>query len=165
MKRLPKDGVALKPGFSDTPEYRSWKAMKQRCTSPSHPAYKRYGGRGIAICDRWRFGMNGRSGFESFLSDMGPRLEGKTLDRYPNNDGNYEPSNCRWATSEQQRRSFTPGFSVHDLLRLPLSERKRAHAVLSERMKLTYQRKKQHLILSNLARSCPHQGASAPRPE
>jgi len=78
--------------------YHSWQAMKLRCYYPSQPGFKNYGARGIAVCDRWR------NSFENFLADMGERPEGKTLDRYPNNDGNYEPGNCRWATlSEQQR--------------------------------------------------------------
>jgi hypothetical protein len=68
--------------------------MQDRCDRKRHPAYERYGGRGITICDRWR-------SFENFLADLGERPEGKTLDRI-DPDGNYEPSNCRWATWEEQ---------------------------------------------------------------
>jgi hypothetical protein len=75
--------------------------MRARCNNPRHHAYEHYGGRGIKICDRW----SGEQGFENFLSDMGERPPGKTLDRYPNNDGNYEPGNCRWATSKEQARN------------------------------------------------------------
>lgn len=80
-----------------TTEYRSWDAMKQRCLNPNDQKYPRYGGRGITICDRWL------NSFESFLADMGRKPSPiHTIDRYPENDGNYEPGNCRWATPHQQ---------------------------------------------------------------
>lgn len=85
-------------GLSFTPTYRSWCAMHVRCGSPRHPAFHRYGGRGITVCDRWK----GRGGFDAFLSDMGIRPPGRTLDRI-NNDGKYEPGNCRWSTPKEQR--------------------------------------------------------------
>lgn len=76
--------------------YGSWSGAKSRCHNPDDPAYQTYGGRGIAMCDRWL------NSFEDFLADMGERPEGKTLDRYPDVDGNYEPGNCRWATPIEQ---------------------------------------------------------------
>lgn len=79
---------------TDTAEYRIWAAMKRRCTNPNVKAWKDYGGRGIKVCERWRR-------FENFLSDMGPRPAGLTLDRI-NHDGHYEPWNCRWATYKEQ---------------------------------------------------------------
>lgn len=82
-------------GRSKTPTYFVWKEMTQRCTNPNDEAYRHYGGRGITICARWK-------GFENFLADMGERPNGLTLDRFPNNNGNYEPGNCRWATAKQQ---------------------------------------------------------------
>lgn len=83
---------------SVTATYVSWVAMWKRCTYAKHPAFNQYGGRGIAVCDRW-------ADFDAFLSDMGERPAGKTLDRFPNRDGNYEPGNCRWATNEEQARN------------------------------------------------------------
>ncbi len=78
-----------------SPEYYSWKAMIQRCTNSSSPNFERYGGRGITVCKRWRK-------FKNFLTDMGKRPAGKTLDR-KNVNGNYKPSNCKWATKSEQQ--------------------------------------------------------------
>lgn len=80
--------------------YNSWRAMKERCNNPNYRCYARYGGRGIAICERWR----GAEGFANFLQDMGERPNGMTLDRI-DLDGNYEPNNCRWADQKTQLRN------------------------------------------------------------
>ena len=69
--------------------------MKSRCNNPNFPDYDKYGGRGISVCERW-------NSFVNFLEDMGERPAGMSLDRFPDGGGNYEPSNCRWATVAQQ---------------------------------------------------------------
>lgn len=80
----------------NTPEHNAWNAMKARCLNPSHSAFANYGGRGITVCDAWR------ESFVRFLQDMGPRPSAEhSLDRI-DNDGNYQPGNCRWATRGQQ---------------------------------------------------------------
>lgn len=90
-----------------TRTYRTWENMIRRCYSVKCRNYSGYGGRGITVCDRWR------DSFANFLADMGERPEGLTLDRRDNN-GNYTPDNCRWATLAQQRKNqstpprFTP---------------------------------------------------------
>lgn len=82
-------------GYKTTPEYRAWNNMISRCETVT-PGWKNYGGRGIKVCDRWR------SSYPAFLKDMGRRPSPKhSLDRI-DNDGNYEPSNCRWATKAVQ---------------------------------------------------------------
>jgi hypothetical protein len=77
-------------------EYSIWRQMRQRCSNSRNTSYKLYGGRGISVCARW-------DTFENFLADMGRRPSPQhSLDRFPNNDGNYEPGNVRWATAKQQ---------------------------------------------------------------
>lgn len=86
-----------------TIEYNCYQHIKNRCYSKTAAAFDRYGGRGIKVCDRWLNGDGARSGFECFLADMGRRPDGcDSIDRFPDNDGNYEPGNCRWATTKEQ---------------------------------------------------------------
>lgn len=87
-------------------EYRIWQAMKTRCSNPKVPNYPWYGGRGITVCERWS------SSFENFLADMGPCPLGHSIDRFPDMNGNYEPNNCRWATSKQQGTNSNKSIMV-----------------------------------------------------
>ena len=93
----PHHGHAPRNGKT-SPTYVSWYCMIQRCTNKNLVQFDDYGGRGIAVCARWK-------DFRNFLADMGDRPAGKSLDRFPNNDGNYEPNNCRWATSSEQNKN------------------------------------------------------------
>lgn len=107
-----------KSGVRETVEYRAWKSMKGRCTNPTLKAFPQYGGRGITVHAEWM------TSFSAFLSDVGNRPSAEhSLDRYPNNDGNYEPGNVRWATkSEQARNRRSTCILTHDGKSLPLVE-------------------------------------------
>lgn len=102
-----KDSGTFRHGKSNTPEHSIWMRMTNRCRNENYPEWHLYGGRGITVCQRWR------ESFEAFLADMGPRPSPRhSIDRYPDNDGNYEPGNCRWATPKQQARNFRKNLLV-----------------------------------------------------
>lgn len=85
-----------------SPEYSTWISMRNRCNNPKNHAYSYYGGRGISVCERW-------NDYANFIADMGPRPSPThSIDR-ENNDGNYEPSNCRWATKTEQAANQRAG--------------------------------------------------------
>lgn len=90
------------------PEWGAWQQMIGRCHRPRSTRFAYYGGRGITVCDRWRFGEGDLTAFECFIADLGRRPRPDlSIDRI-DNDGNYEPGNCRWATRAQQRANQRP---------------------------------------------------------
>lgn len=93
-------GKNRRTGAKQHPSYVCWNSMRSRCYSPGTAGYRRYGAKGIAICERWR------DDFWAFVADMGERPSKQhTIDRFPSRDGNYQPGNCRWATKLEQNQN------------------------------------------------------------
>lgn len=111
-------------GMTGTRVFNAWLDMRKRCLDKSHSTYPNYGGRGITICDRWLT-------FENFLADMGTTPDGRTLERKEVN-GNYEPTNCTWATHKEQMRNTRRTFHV------TLKDRTQSLAAWCEEKKLNY---------------------------
>jgi len=92
-----KNKANKKHGLYKHPLYQCWLNLRNRCNNPKHQSYKNYGGRGIKVCKEW-------NSFKTFLEDMGERPDRLSIDRI-NNDGNYEPLNCKWSTTKEQSRN------------------------------------------------------------
>jgi hypothetical protein len=133
-------------GMTTTPEYVTWRSMRDRCSNPAATGYHSYGGRGIKVCDRWL------ESFEAFYADMGRRPDGMSIDRIDVN-GNYEPGNCRWATTYEQGDNRTDNHHIE---------------VAGERINLSEARRRSGLTQSSIRARMrkgmtPEQAVTSPR--
>lgn len=102
-------GESQREWIKRNPAHTCYRSMLNRCLSPKNDHYKHYGARGIKVCERWQ----GKDGYRNFIADIGERPSPKhTIDRYPDNDGNYEIGNVRWAVKKQQMRNFRRNVNV-----------------------------------------------------
>lgn len=114
------NNTSYKHGATHSPEYYSWKAMKQRCTNPKDPSYKNYGGRGITVCKAWL-------DFAIFIMDMGKRPAGFTLSRI-DNDGPYCRSNCKWESPQDQAKNTRRSIYTKEVLQEALELKKAGYS-------------------------------------
>lgn len=117
-----------------TPEYACWLRMKSRCLNPKNKSYARYGGRGIKICERWLEGEDGLGAYECFFADMGNRPSSLHSIERRDYNGDYEPSNCEWATQTRQQRNRC------DTVRVTVGDKVLALADACELLKVKYNR-------------------------
>lgn len=134
-------------GKTNTREFQCWSRMRARCRDKNHQDWPRYGGRGIAVCERWD------ESFEAFLADMGPRPAGHSIDRIDNTKG-YGPDNCRWATPKEQAMNRRNSFGLVFEGR-PASMRDIALAVGMHEATLRYRLVNRHMSLDDAIMRIP----------
>ena len=117
-------------------EHETWSKIKSRCFNVNNRQFHAYGGRGITMCERWR------TSYVAFLADMGRRPPGCTsIDRYPDNNGHYEPGNCRWATQTQQANNTRTNIVVSvNGIDMTLAECARLHGMNASNLRSRYHR-------------------------
>lgn len=112
-KKISKNIGNLKHGDSKSVEYKTWTGMKNRCFNINHPDYERYGRKGIIVCDAWK------NDYLAFLNYIGRRpSKHYSIDRYPNNKGNYEPGNVRWATIDEQANNKKTKYNTNKITKV-----------------------------------------------